>query len=92
MNIFTSSITEWESDAAPPSKVNEASYDDSVVTFEAPETPEAKKVGKTKQVSAKTAAAEAKKPGKAKQASAKTAAAETLASIAVNCYNVLAFL
>ena len=37
-------------------------------------------------------AAEAKKPGKAKHASSKTAAAETLATIADDCDNVLAFL
>ena len=53
---------------------------------------EAKKLGKTKQAFAETDAAETKKPGKAKQASAKTAAAETLASIADDCNNVLAFL
>ena len=44
------------------------------MTVEAPESPEAKKAGKTK------------------QASAKTAAAKTLASIAVDCDDVLAFL
>ena len=36
--------------------------------------------------------AEAKKPGKTKQAYAKTATTETLAYIADNCNNVLAFL
>ena len=45
-----------------------------------------------KQTSAETAAAEAKKPGMAKQASAETATAETLASIADDCDDVLAFL
>ena len=97
MKIFARSVTEWASDAPPPSKADKASNDDSVVTVEAPEAPEAKKAGKTKQASAKTAAAEAKNPGKAKQASAetaaaKTAAAKTLASIAVDCNDVLAFL
>ena len=89
LKIFARSITEWASDAAPPSEADEASDDDSVVTVEAPE---AKKVGKTKQTSAETAAAEAKNPGKAKQAFAETAAAETLASIADNCDDPLAFL
>ena len=37
-------------------------------------------------------AAKARKPGKAKQASAETAAAKTLASFAVDCNDVLAFL
>ena len=59
--------------------------------MEAPEAPEANKAGKSK-ASAETPAAEAKKPGKVKQASAETAAAETLASFAVDCDNVLAFL
>ena len=56
------------------------------------EAAEAKKLGKTKQASTEMAAAERKKPGKAKQASTETAAAETLASIADNCDDVLAFL
>ena len=56
------------------------------------EAVEAKKPGKVKQASTKTAAAEAKNPGKAKQASAETAAAETLATIADDCDDVLAFL
>ena len=45
-----------------------------------------------KQASAEMAAVKAKKPGKSKQASSETAAAETLASIAVDCDDVLAFL
>ena len=53
---------------------------------------ETKKPCKAKQASADTAAAETKKPGKEKQASAKTAAAETLACIADECDDVLAFL
>ena len=59
---------------------------------EAPEAPEANNTGKLKKASAETPVAEAKKPGKAKQASAKTATAETLASFAVDCGDVLAFL
>ena len=72
LNIFARSITEWASDAAPSSEVNEASDNNSVVTIEEEEA----KV----------------KPGKEKQASAETAAAETLATIADNCDEVLAFL
>ena len=53
---------------------------------------EAKNPGKTNQASTETATAKAKKPGQAKQASAETAAAETLASIADDCDDVLAFL
>ena len=53
---------------------------------------EAKNPGKTNQASTETATAKAKKPGKSKQASAETAAAETLASIADDCEDVLAFL
>ena len=67
LKIFARSITEWASDAAPSSKADEASDDDSVVTIK---TADAKKTGKTKQASVETAAAETKKPGKAKQASA----------------------
>ena len=89
LKIFARSISEWASDADPSSEVDEASDDDSVVTIEAVE---AKKPGKVKQASTKTAAAEAKNPGKAKQASAETAAAETLATIADDCDDVLAFL
>ena len=70
LKIFARSITEWASDAAPPSEADEASGDDSVVTVETLEAPEAKKVGKMKQASAETDAAKAKNPGKAKQASA----------------------
>ena len=92
MKIFARSITKWASDAAPPSEANEASDNDSVVTVKSPEAPEAKKAGKMKQNSAETAAAKAKNPSKAKQPSAETAAAETLASIAVDCDDVLAFL
>ena len=91
LKIFARSITEWALDAAPPSEAYEASDNDSVVTVEAPEASEVKKAGKSK-ASAETPAAEAKKPGKAKQASAETAAAETLASFAVDCDDVLAFL
>ena len=89
LKIFARSITEWASDAAPSSKADEASDNDSVVTVK---SPEAKKVGKTKQASTKMAAAEAKKPGKSKQASVKTAAAKTLASVAEDCDDVLSFL
>ena len=91
MKIFAFLITEWASDTAPPSEVDETSDDDSVVTVEVPDAFEVKKSGKSK-VSAKTPAAETKNPGKAKQASAKTAAAETLASFAVDCNDVLVFL
>ena len=59
--------------------------------MEAPEASEVKKAGKSK-ASAETPAAEAKKPGKAKQASSETASADTLASFAVDCNDVLAFL
>ena len=89
LKIFARSISEWASDADPSSEVDEASDDDSVVTIEAVE---AKKPGKVKQASTETAAAEAKNPGKAKQASAETAAAKTLATIADDCDDVLAFL
>ena len=89
LKIFARSITEWASNTAPSSDADEASNDDSVVTVKADE---AKKPSKTKQASAKTAAAETMKHGKAKQASAETAAAETLASIADDCDNVFAFL
>ena len=78
-------------DTAPPSKADEASDDDSVVTVETPEASEGKKWGKSK-ASVKTTAAEARKPGKAKQASAETAGAKTLVSFAFNCDDVLAFL
>ena len=91
MKIFARSITEWASNTAPPSEDDEASDNDSVVTVEAPEASKVKKAGKSK-ASAETPAVEARKPGKAKQASAETAAAETLASFAVNCDGVLAFL
>ena len=66
LKIFTRSITKWSSDAAPSSEADEASNDDSIVTVKAPEAPETKKAGKTKQASTDTAAAEAKNPGKAK--------------------------
>ena len=89
LKIFSHSITEWSSDTAPPIEADEASDDDSVVTFKAPE---AKKPGKTNQASAEMAAAEAKNPGKATQASAKTAAVETLAFSVDDCDNVLASL
>ena len=89
LKIFARSITEWASDVAPPIEADEASDNDSVVTVEAAE---AKKPGKTKQASSKTAAAKTKKPGKAKQASAETATTEILASIADNFNDVLAFL
>ena len=89
LKIFARSITEWALDAAPSSKADEASDDDSIMTVEAPE---AKKPGKTKQASAKTNATKTKKPGKAKQASAETAASKTLTSIADDCDDVLAFL
>ena len=56
MNIFACSITEWASDAAPPSEADEASADNSIVTVRLPEAPEGKKAGKTKQASAETAA------------------------------------
>ena len=91
LKIFTRSITEWASDTAPPSEANKASDDDIVVTVEAPEASEGKKSGKPK-ASAKRPASEARKPGKAKQASAETDVAETLASFAVDCDDVLAFL
>ena len=55
LTIFACSITEWASDADPSSEAGEASNDDSVLTFEAAE---AKKPGKAKQASAKTAVAE----------------------------------
>ena len=89
LKIFTRSIMEWASDADPLSEAVEASDNDSVVTIKAAE---AKKPGKAKQASAKTAPAETKNPGKAKQDSAKTAATETLATISDDCDNVLAFL
>ena len=92
LKTFARSITESASDAAPPGEAGEAIDNDSIVTVRLPEAPEGKKAGKTKQASAETAAAKAKKPGKAKQASAETAAVETLASIAVDCDDVLAFL
>ena len=84
LNIFTRSITEWALDANPSSEAIEASDNNSVVTIEAAE---AKKPGKAKQASDET-----KNPGKAKQASTETAAAKTMASIADNCNNILAFL
>ena len=59
--------------------------------MEAPEVSKGKKSGKPK-ASANTPATKARKPGKVKQASAETAAAETLASFAVDCDDVLAFL
>ena len=91
MKIFARSITEWASDAEPPSEADEVSNDDSVVTVEAPEASEFEKAGNSK-TSAETPAAEARKPGKAKQASTETAATETLASFAVDYDDVLAFL
>ena len=91
LKIFARAITEWASDTAPPSEADEAGNDDSVVTVEATEASEGKKLGKPK-ASADTPATEARKPGKAKQASAETAAAKTLASFAVDCDDVLAFL
>ena len=45
LKIFAQSITEWTSDTAPPSEADEASDDDSVVTVEAPEASEGKKLG-----------------------------------------------
>ena len=69
LKIFARLITEWASDAAPPSKADEASDNDNVVTVEASEASEVKKAGKSK-ASAKTTTSEAKKPGKANQASA----------------------
>ena len=46
LKIFARSITEWASDAAPPSEADKASDKDSVVTVEAPEASEVKKEGK----------------------------------------------
>ena len=89
LKIFSRSITEWASDAAPSSEANEASDDNSIVTVKAAE---AKKLGKTKQASAETASAKTKKLGKEDQTSSETAAAETLASITDDCDDVLAFL
>ena len=59
--------------------------------MEVTEASEGKKSGKPKD-STDTPATEARKLGKAKQASAESAAAELLASFAVNCDDVLAFL
>ena len=89
LKIFARSIMEWASDTDTLSEAEEAGDDNRVVTIEAAE---AKKPGKAKQASAKTAVAETKNPGKAKQASAKTAAAETFSTIADDCDDVLAFL
>ena len=91
LNIFAQSITKWASDTSPPSKADDDRNDNSVVPVEAPEASEGKKSGKPK-ASADTPATEARKPGKAKQASSETASAETLASFAVDCDDVLAFL
>ena len=46
LNIFARFITEWALDRAPPSKADDASDDDSVVTVEAPEAPEVMKAEK----------------------------------------------
>ena len=91
LKIFSQSITKWALDTAPPSEADEASDDDRIVTVEAPEASEGKKSRKPK-ASSETPTTEARKPGKAKQASAETAAAETLASVAADCNDVLAFL
>ena len=48
LKIFARLIREWALDTAPPSKADEASDDDSIVTVEAPETSEVKKLGKSK--------------------------------------------
>ena len=89
LKIFSLSITEWASDTDPSSKADKASNNDIVVTIEAAE---AKKPGKAKQASAKTAAAETENPDKAKQASTKTAVSKTLATITDDYDDVLAFL
>ena len=65
LKIFARAITEWASDTAPPSKANEASDNDSVVTMKATEASEGKKSGKSK-ASTDTPATEARKLGKAK--------------------------